>query len=328
MTNFRWLTPLVLAVAVIGAALGFVRYFNGFEASGEHWAPASPIAHQSARFTTDMGAPGDYRITVEKLTSKLPLLFVEYQPPGMVLATTMHADDGIVRFNQQFADEGSYRVTVQHTIHRHHREVINFTVQTPLAKYSTDLAFFLTLLLAGFISGKRLRALAMLLLVVGVTSGMPMPAEAHHVANGDRALAIASHYDDLGLQWLANTPPTGDANRAQLDWSLKLIRHGQPLAQTPFSLDIIHLESGHPVLTLEGSTDRNGTIPLHYSPPDGTAYQLLLRAVVDGKVQHLALDATANAIRPTPSRQWKSFALLMVPVLLGMAWGWRRGHHD
>ncbi|MDQ6950619.1 MAG: hypothetical protein Q9M26_03025 [Mariprofundales bacterium] len=325
MTKMRWLVPLLLAGAVIITALGFVRYFNAYEAPGEHWAPASPITHQAARFTTDMGTPGDYHITVEKLASKFPLFFVEYQPPGMVLATTVHADDGLVRFDQQFADEGSYRVTVQQPAHRDHREVVNFTVQTPLAKYATDLAFFLALLLAGFFSGKRLRGLAMMLLVVGAINGMPTHAEAHNVANGDRALAIDNHRGDLTLQWLANTPPTGDANRAPLNWSLKLTHPSQGLAHIPFSLEIIHLESGQPVLTLEGSTDSNGTIPLHYSPPDGTDYQLLLRAVIDGKVQHLALDATANAIRPTPIRQWKSFSLLMVPVLLGMAWGWKRG---
>ncbi len=325
MKSFQWLLPFLMAALIIAAALGFVRYFNAYEAPGDHWAPASPVTHENARFTTDMGAAGDYRVTVEKLASKFPLLFVEYQPPGLMVDTTIHSDDGVIRLDQRFADEGSYRVTVQHTIHPNHREVIDFTVQTPLYKYANDLVLVGCLLLAGWVSGRRLRQLAAVAMVLLACMGaMPKAASAH--GNGGShpsALAVGAQDGTLTLSWLRQ-PPDGAANNAPLDWSVRLRRSdGAPIGRAPFRLEIIHSETHFPVLTLSGVTT-SGTIPLRYSPPDGTDYQLLLQAVVDGKVHHVALDAAATPIRPTATRQWQSFGLMLIPLCIGMAWGWRR----
>jgi len=319
--------PLCLAAAVIASGFGFVKYYNGYESLGEHWTPESPIAHESARFATDMGAAGDYIVHVEKLTSKAPLFFVEYQTLGAVLDMTMHSDDGIVRFAQQFADEGAYRVSVQHTIHPNHKEVIDFTVQTPLAKYTNDVLLFVFLLAAGFLSGKRLRGLMVLCLMV-VAGGMAVPEQAMAHGTGDETQAVTfpNQVDDVSLTWLQGKYPRGEANRSPLDWRMQINKAGKTVSHAAYVLDVVHLESGFPVLHSEGVTI-NGVIDVKYSPPDGTDYQLQVRTVIDGSVYHLGLNASAEAIRPTAARKWTSFLLMMIPVLLGMAWGWGRGKH-
>jgi len=328
MSKVTWMLPLFLAAAVIASGLGFVKYYNGYEGPGEHWAPASPIAHEPARFTTDMSNAGDYHVSVEKLNSKAPLFFVEYQTPGKVLDMMVHSDDGIIRLSEQFADEGQYRITVQHTIHPTHNEVVDFTVQTPLVKYTNDVLLFLFLLVAGFLSGSRLRSLAMIALVVTVGSlSAPEQAMAHGKGGETQAVSFASDVDGVSLHWLQGQSPTGEANRTPMDWRMQLTQVGQPLARVAYSLDFVHLESGFPVLHTEGVTSNDGVIDLKYSPPDGTEYELQVRAVVQGKVFHLGLKGEAEAIRPTGGRKWSSFLLMMIPVLLGMAWGWRRGMH-
>jgi len=314
-------TPLLLAAVVIVAALGFVRYFNAYEAPCDHWAPASPVSHEIARFSTDMGAAGDYRITVKKLAAKLPLLFVEYQPPGLMVASTIHSDDGIIRLDQQFADEGDYQITVQHTIHPNHNETINFTVQTPLSKYANDALLFALLLLAGWISGRRLRQLSIVAMLLMVVTAMPGQGWAHGDGGAHMAAAVAAEDGSLTLAWL-HKAPDGFANNVPLDWSVRLLNKGQPMGHLPFHLEIVHSETHFPVLSLSGVT-LNGAIPLRYSPPDGTDYQLLLQVVVAGKVHHFVLDASAKPIRPTALRKWQSFGLMLVPLLLGMAGGWR-----
>ncbi len=323
MKSIQWTIPLLLAGLIIAGAFGFVRFFNAYEEPGEHWAPGSPVVHENARFTTDMGAAGDYLVTVEKLTSKFPLFFVEYQPPGTIVTATLHSDDGSIRLDQRFADEGRYRITVQHTIHPEHRETIDFTVQTPLFKYANDLFLACLLLLAGFVSGHRLKQLstaaAAILLVVMLST--PTSALAHG-GHGTPPTPVSAQAGDWQLSWLHDAPH-GPANRSPLDFSLRLSSKTAPPSHTPYRLEIIHSESHQPVLTIEGSTD-DGTIPLHYSPPDGTDYQLYLSAVVNGNVQHFAVDASAEAIRPTLMRTVQSFVILMIPVLIGMAWGWRR----
>jgi hypothetical protein len=316
--------PIVLAGLVIASGFGFVTYYNGYEGPGEHWAPESPIAHEMARFATDMSNEGNYQITIEKLESKAPLFFVEYQTPGKVLDMTVHSDDGIVRLAEQFADEGKYRITVQHTIHPDHNEVIDFTVQTPLSKYTNDVLLFIFLLAAGFLSGSRLRGLAMVMLVFTVGGfSAPEQALAHGMGGETQAVTFASEVDDVSMTWLKGKAPVGEANRTPMDWRLQLSKSGKPVASAPFVLDFVHLESGFPVLHIEGVAN-NGVIDLKYSPPDGTDYQLQVRTVIDGKVYHLGLEAEAEAIRPSSGRQWSSFLLMMIPVLLGMAWGWRR----
>jgi len=326
MSKVTWMLPLFLAAAVIASGLGFVKYYNGYEGPGEHWAPASPIAHASARFTTDMSNGGDYHVTVEKLSSKAPLFFVEYQTPGKVLDMMVHSDDGIIRLSEQFADEGKYRITVQHTIHPTHNEVVDFTVQTPLVKYTNDVLLFLFLLAAGFLSGSRLRSLAMVALVVTVGGlGLPNHAEAHGSMGAETgAVSFENTEGDVSLHWLQGQSPTGEANRAPMDWRMQLTQAGQPVGNVPYSLDFVHLESGFPVLHTEGVTSNDGVIDLKYSPPDGTEYELQVRAVVQGKVFHLGLKGEAEAIRPTAGRKWSSFLLMMIPVLLGMVWGWKR----
>ncbi len=322
--KIKWLLPLLLAGIVTGGALGVVRYFNAYERPGNHWAPASPVAHELSRFTTDMGVPGDYLIHVEKLASKFPLLFVEYQPPGPVLDVSIHSDDGIVRLNQQFADEGKYSISVQQTTHPGHREDINFTVQTPLSKYAMDVFLFVLLFIAGAVSGRRLRELFVLCLIVAGGSGMaPDQAIAHGLGGEHRQHLPVARVNNVALAWMTSSAPHGPANRMPMDWSVYIARDGAPVRHAIYDMDIIHLESGLPVLHLEGVA-REGRIPLKYSPPDGTDYSLQLRTVVDGRVYHLALEGVADAIRPTPERQWSSFILLMVPVLAGMALGWRR----
>jgi len=333
MHKMKWMLPLVLAGSVIGGALGFTRYFNAYERPGEHWAPASPIAHETARFMADMGAPGDYRVQVEKLSSKFPLLFVEYQPPGPLLDASVHSDDGIVRLDQQFADEGQYKISVQHTIHPNHREDINFTVQTPLSKYAMDVFLFVVLLIAGAVSGRRLRELFALCLIVAGSFGMaPDQAMAHGLGGEHQPHPLNARVDDVAMIWATGSVPHGPANRSPLDWSIRITKGDKPARHGIYDLDIIHLESGLPVLHLEGVAS-NGLIPLKYSPPDATDYRLQLRTAVDSRVYHLALEAVADAIRPAPMRQWKSFILLMIPVFIGMIWGWgmpwgwRRGAH-
>ncbi len=316
----------MLAALVIFAGFAFVKYYNGYEAPGEHWAPASPIAHATARFATDMGAAGDYRISIEKLSSKAPLFFVQYQAPGPILDVKIHSDDGIVRLSQQFADEGQYRITVQHTISPEHKEVIGFTVQTPLVKYTNDVLLFAFLLLAGFFSGKRLQRLAVVMFVL-LASGLSLPqtAMAHHMSGGKQhGMTISHHVNDVQLRWLHGKAPVGAANRQPMDWSMQLIKGGKPVQHAVYDVDFIHLETHFPVLHIEGISTGNGTIELRYSPPDGANYQLQVRTVIDNKVYHLALNGSAEAIPPSSGRKWASFLLMMIPVLTGMAWGWKR----
>ncbi|MDX8398112.1 MAG: hypothetical protein R8K49_07330 [Mariprofundaceae bacterium] len=328
MSRITWMLPLLLAGLVIASGFGFVKYYNGYEQPGEHWVPKSPIAHDISRFATDMGAEGDYLVKVEKISSKAPLFFVAYQTPGAVLNMKVHSDDGIVRLTQQFADEGQYRITVQHSIHPDHKEVIDFTVQTPLVKYTNDVLLFAFLLAAGFLSGKRLRGLAVICLMF-VAGSMTSPGQAiAHGADGEHQIMEVGHSaDDIQLRWLHRPPPIGEANRAPMDWRMQLSKAGKPVARASYSLDFMHLESGYPVLHLEGVTTGSGLIDLQYSPPDGTEYQLQLRTDIDGRIYHLALMGEAEAIRPTAGRKWASFLLMMIPVLIGMAWGWRRGKH-
>ena len=326
MNRIKWMLPLLLAAVVIASGFGFVQYYNGYEGPGEHWAPESPIVHETARFSTDMGAAGDYRVIVEKKSSKFPLFFVEYQTPGKVLDMMIHSDDGMVQFNQQFADEGEYRITVQHTIHPAHQEVIDFTVQTPLVKYTNDLLLCLFLLAAGFLSGSRLRALALVCLFFSF-SGLDMPTQAmaHGMAGGEhQPHVISDQAGDVSLRWLHAKAPEGQANRTPMDWRLQLSKAGRAVDRAPFILDFIHSETHFPVLHIEGVA-KNGVIHLKYSPPDGTDYTLQVRTVIDGQVYHLALPASAEAIPPTVWRKWQSFLLMMVPLLIGMFWGWTRG---
>ncbi len=324
MTKIKWMLPLVLAGLVIASGFGFVKYYNAYEEPGEHWAPASPIVHDTARFTTNMGSAGDYHVTIEKISSKFPLLFVEYQTPGKILDMTVHSDDGIVRLNQQFADEGHYRITVQHTIHPEHKEVIDFTAQTPLVKYTNDVLLFAFLLAAGFLSGSRLRALAMVILVFSIGGlGAPERAMAHGKGGEVQAVSFESQAGDVSLVWLQGKAPTGQANRAPMDWRLQLSKAGKPVTRAPFTLDVVHSETHFPVLHIEGVAN-HGVINLKYSPPDGTDYELQVSTVIDGKVYHLGLPGSAEAIPPTAWRKWQSFLLMMIPFLIGMVWGWKR----
>ena len=330
MSKVKWLLPLLLAGLVIASGFVFVKYYNAYEAPGEHWTPASPIAHQMAYFSTPMGAEGDYLVTIEKLSSKSPLFFVEYQTPGKVLEMKVHSDDGLVRLQQQFADEGEYRITVQHSIHPMHKEVIDFTVQTPLSKYNNDVLLFIFLLAAGYLSGKRLRGLAVVCLMV-FAGGMASPeqAVAHGMAGNQQVMStvmqMGNEVDDIALTWVSGKAPIGEANREPMDWRMQLTKVGSPVKRASYDLDFIHLESGLPVLHIEGVTTDHGMIDLQYSPPDGTEYQLQLRANIEGRMYHLALNGEAEAIRPTAGRQWASFLLMMIPVLLGIFWGWKRG---
>ena len=324
MNWIRPLLPVTMAGVIIGGALLFVRYYNAYEAPGEYWAPASPVVHENSRFMADMGAAGDYRVQIEKLRSKLPLLFVEYQPPGPILDVAMHSDDGVLRLDERFADEGDYRIIVQDVKRPGHRQVVDFVVQTPLAKYSVDVLLLVLLLAAGFVSGRRLRTLARMALLAAVVIGGGMPSAWAHGGHHRSAPSVAQEQGGLTLAWAAGRAPTGAANRSPMDWRLQILNHGLPVSRAAYALDFLHLESGHPVLHLEGVAV-NGEIPLRYSPPDGTDYRLLVRAVVDGRVHHLALEGAAEAIRPTTGRQWASFLLLMTPVVIGMAWGWKRG---
>ncbi|RMH51458.1 MAG: hypothetical protein D6682_04470 [Zetaproteobacteria bacterium] len=326
--SLRWSVPLLLAAAIIFSALAFVRYFNAYEAPGDHWAPASPIVHENARFTTRMGQPGDYRITVEKRSSKWPLFFVEYQPPGPIVEAIVHSDDGVIRLDQRFADEGRYRIRVAPVTGAGHGETVDFTVQTPLFKYANDLFLAALLLAAGFVSGRRLRQLAAsmaLLLAAALTTG-PEPAMAHGGHHHETMTATSAGGRDAQqwrLSWLHGAPH-GPANRQPLDFSLRLDGPGVVDGPIPYRLEIIHSETHFPVLTISG-VSRDGTIPLRYSPPDGTDYRVVLSAVAGGALRHLSLPASAEAIPPTVARSIESFAILMVPVLIGMAWGWRQG---
>jgi len=324
MSKITGMLPLVLAGLIIASAFGFVKYYNAYEEPGEHWAPASPIVHDTARFTTDMGSTGDFHVSIEKISSKFPLFFVEYQPPGKILDMTVHSDDGIVRMAEQFADEGHYRITVQQTIHPAHKEVIDFTVQTPLVKYSNDVLLFVFLLAAGFLSGKRLRALAVVCLLVfagGIAT--PEQAMAHGMAGSTGAVSFPRQLDGVSLTWLHGKAPEGQANREPMDWRMQISKEGKPVASAPFALDVVHSETHLPVLHVEGVAN-HGVIQIKYSPPDGTAYEFQVRAIMNNKVYHLGLQGEAEAIPPTVWRKWQSFLIMMVPLLTGMAWGWKR----
>lgn len=326
MSKIKWLLPLLLAGLVIASGFGFVKYYNSYERVGEHWVPESPIAHEIARFSTPMGAEGDYLVSIEKLLSKSRLFFIEYQAPGKVLEMKVHSDDGLVRLQQQFADEGEYRITVQHSIHPMHKEVIDFTVQTPLSKYSNDVLLFIFLLAAGYLSGKRLRGLAVicLMVLVGGIAG-PQQAIAHGAVGDLQVMQVGNEVDDISLTWLSGKAPRGEANREPMDWRMQLMKAGSPVRRASYGLDFIHLESGLPVLHIEGVTTDNGMIDLKYSPPDGTGYQLQVRTNIEDRVYHLALMGEAESIQPTAERKWSSFLLMMIPVFLGMFWGWKRG---
>jgi len=165
----------------------------------------------------------------------------------------------------------------------------------------------------------------MITLVV-LTGGMtqPVPVFAHGAAGDIQVMEVSNEVDDIKLNWLAGKAPTGEANRTPMDWRMQPTKAGTPVQRAAYELDFVHLESGYPVLHMEGVTTDKGVIDLKYSPPDGTGYQLQIRAHINGRVYHLALMGEAEAIHPTGWRKWQSFLIMLVPLMIGMVWGWRR----
>ena len=333
----RWLkatVPVMLAALIVGAVWLGVRYYDAYEAPGAHWAPASPIAGELASFRADLARPGAYRVTVEKLSSKLPLLFVEYQPPGPLLDTRMELPDGQLRLKLRFADEGQYRIAAWQDAAADAPPVFEhgFAVQTPLARYAVNVILVVVLLAAGYASGRQLRRLAMgaltsiLLIVISLGLVLPVtPSHAHGTAPATTAAGANSHGLSLGFVHLDQR--NAYANSAPLLWDLHVLQAGVPLDHAAFDLEVIHGESRQTVLALAGVTPGD-RLPLRYAPPDGTSYEIALRimraAKTDGAAPlvHVSAFTQAEAKAPTTTRQWQSFILLMIPALAGMAWGY------
>ena len=334
----RWLKatlPMVLAALIVGTVWLGVRYYDAYEAPGTHWAPANPIVGELASFRADLARPGVYRVTVEKLSSKLPLLFVEYQPPGPLLDTRMELPDGQLRLKLRFADEGQYRIAAWQAgaaadappVFEH-----GFAVQTPLARYAVNVILVVVLLAAGYASGRQLRRLAMgaltgiLLIIISLGLVLPVtPSHAHGTAPASAATGVDS--SGLSLRFMHPNQRNAYANSAPLLWDLHVLQAGVPLDRAVFDLEVIHGESRQTVLALAGVTPGD-RLPLRYAPPDGTNYEIALRimraAKTDGAAPlvHVSAFTQAEAKAPTTTRQWQSFILLMIPALAGMAWGY------
>lgn len=329
--------PMVLAALIVGTVWLGVRYYDAYEAPGAHWAPARPIAGELAGFRADLARPGVYRVMVEKLSSKLPLLFVEYQPPGPLLDTRMELPDGQLRLKLRFADEGQYRIAAWQAaadadappIFQH-----GFAVQTPLARYAVNVILVVVLLAAGYASGRQLRRLAMgaltsiLLIIISLGLVLPVaPSHAHGTAPASAAAAAGADSNGLSLRFIHPNQRNAYANSAPLLWDVHVLQAGVPLDHAAFDLEVIHGESRQTVLALAGVTPGD-RLPLRYAPPDGTNYEIALRvmraAKTDGAAPlvHVAAFTQAEAKAPTATRQWQSFILLMIPALAGMAWGY------
>ncbi len=328
MRGLKALLPIVLAAAVVGTAWLAVRYLVVYETPGMHWAPASPIAGELARFQIDLGQPGIYAVSVAKLASKFPLLFVEYKSPGPLLDTRLELPDGKLRLKMRFADEGQYRIEVRNAAGGADASLVfeqRFTVRTPLTKYAVDGVFVALLLAAGYFSGRQLRQLAapaavVLLLVLGarVTPSYAHDMELAHVteaAGNDQGLALR----------LMNRDHPGMANTMPLLWDLQVQQAHVALTHVAFDLEVIHAESGQPTLALAGVMPGD-RLMLRYAPPDGADYQIEARvtAATGGVALPMYVSArvSAEAKSPSATRHLLSFAVLMFPALLGMAWGY------
>jgi hypothetical protein len=320
------LLPILLAAAVVGAALLFVRYFASYEAPGENWAPASPVAGELASFQADLKRPGVYDVNVEKLSSKLPLLFVEYKSPGTVLDTRLELPDGKLRFKMRFIDEGQYRVVIRAAADGVAAKPVfdqQFDVQTPLAKYAVDVLFAVLLLAAGFLSGRQLRHLAAALLLVVLLNVQPTPVFAHEMGAAHHAVETG----ELSLT-LVNRDDQGVANSSPLSWDMQFRQQSVVLTHLAFDLEVIHGESGQPVLALAGVMPGD-RLTLRYAPPDGADYKIETRVFGTSPAAVPAAYVSAwvhtEAKSPTGARHWLSFMVLMFPALLGMAWGyWKK----
>ena len=329
--------PMMLAALIVGALWLGVRYYDAYEAPGAHWAPARPIAGELASFRAELAQPGVYRIMVEKLSSKLPLLFVEYQTPGPLLDTRMQLPDAQLRLKLRFADEGQYRIGAWQAdavagappIFEH-----RFAVQTPLARYVVNVILVVMLLTAGYISGRQLRRLAMgtltTILLIVISLGLVLPVASSHAHGTAPAIAAtgANNYG-LSLGFVHPDQRHGYANSAPLLWDLHVLQAGVPLDHIPFDLEVIHGESRQTVLTLAGITPGDH-LPLRYAPPDGTSYEIALRIMRPPKTDgapalvHISAVTETEAKAPTAARQWQSFILLMLPAITGMTWGYAK----
>lgn len=325
MRVFNALLPIVLAALVVAAALLFVRYFVSFDAPGENWAPASPVAGELASFQADLGQPGVYEVNVEKLVSKFPLLFVEYKSPGTVLETRLKLPDGKLRLKMRFVDEGKYRIAIRSVSGAAHFER-QFEVQTPLSKYAVDMLYVVLLLAAGFLSGHQLRHLAAPAVLFAVLlSGQPTSGFAHemgeaHHSDEKNAGNLSLRFVNPGYQGVANTSP--------LPWDMQVRQNNAPLTDAAVDLQVIHGESGQPVLALAGVIPGD-LLTLRYAPPDGADYKVEARVADTSGMAAPPVYVSAwlhtGAKSPTEARHWLSFMVLMFPALLGMAWGyWRK----
>ena len=356
--------PMMLAALIVGTLWLGVRYYDAYAAPGIHWAPASPIAGELASFRTELAQPGVYRVTVEKLSSKLPLLFVEYQAPGPLLDTRMQLSDGQLRLKLRFADEGQYRIRAWQAhaaagappVFEH-----GFAVQTPLARYVVNAILVVVLLIAGYASGRQLRQLHqsrrsaaggltnILLIVISlivISLGVAVPVTPSHAhGTAPASAATGDNSSGLSLEFVHPEQRNGYANSAPLLWDIRVLQAGVPLDHTAFDLEVIHGESRQTVLALAGITPGDH-LPLRYAPPDGTHYEIALRIMraqktdgapspmgsrrgaqaTDGLVAlslaHVSAVTQTEAKAPTTARQWQSFILLMLPALVGMAWGY------
>ena len=349
---------MMLAALIVGTLWLGVRYYDAYEAPGMHWAPASPIAGELATFRSELAQPGVYRVTVEKLSSKLPLLFVEYQTPGPLLDTRMQLPDGQLRLKLRFADEGQYRIGAWRADAAAGAPPVfeqGFTVQTPLARYVVNAILVVVLLAAGYASGRQLRRLAagvltsILLIVISlivISLGVVVPvAPSHAHGTAPASAATGANSNGLSLGFVHPDQRNGYANSTPLLWDMRVLQTGVPLDHTAFDLEVIHGESRQTVLALAGITPGDH-LPLRYAPPDGTNYEIALRIMCAQKTDgapslaarteargaghgwpgcafaHVSAVTQAEAKAPTAARQWQSFILLMLPALVGMAGGY------
>lgn len=327
------LLPIVLATAVVGAAWLFVRYSESYEVPGANWAPASPIAGELAGFQADLGQPGVYDVSVEKLASKLPLLFVEYKSPGPLLDTRLELPDGKLRLKMRFVDEGQYRIVIRYAADGVSAQPAfeqQFTVQTPLSKYAVDGLFVALLLAAGYLSGHQLRQLAVpvaavlltVLLSVQATPGYAHDMEHAHFTEEKNNHGLSLRFVNRNYQGVANTSP--------LPWDMQVQQENVALAHVAFDLEVIHGESGQPALAFAGVMPGD-QLTLRYAPPDGADYKIETRVASTSETagvvppNYIFAWVHTEAKSPTAARHWLSFMVLMFPALLGMAWGyWKK----
>ncbi len=100
---------------------------------------------------------------------------------------------------------------------------------------------------------------------------------------------------------------------------------GRPVAGN-VSLDAIHLEDNVPIYSFDLPLEANGTARVALQLFDGTEHELRFALRTDdGRAVNLEVPLPVEGFAPPLSVKLRSLALLMVPVVVGLAVGFRAG---